>query len=171
MKENENKDVASTEQPDEGGMGWIIGLGVAALALAGWMGWEFYTAAGSLFWPTTPGVVKSLKVWEKTSLNSGSKNFQIEIVYDYAVGGKTYTGTLFNSRNNHIDQSDIPSVQRQYAVGAACTVTYSRLFKSQSVLVPELSATAWLKFGIAVLALIGAVFLLVIALKKPQPAK
>jgi hypothetical protein len=81
-----------------------------------------------------------------------------------------YTGTLFNSRNNHIDKADVPTVQRQYAIGEPCTVTYSHLFKSQSVLVPELSITAWAKFGLAVFALIAATFLLLVAFKKPPAA-
>src|SRR5947209_8145113 len=81
--------------------------GLVCLAVFGWLAWEFYVAAGSLAWPTTEGVVRSLKVWEKAPLGGGKSSFQVDITYEYTVGGQTYTGQTFNSRNNHVDESEI----------------------------------------------------------------
>lgn len=138
------------------------------LALFGWMGWEFYTAAGSLVWPTTEGTVRTMKVWEKAPLGGGNKSFQIEITYEYSVGGRTYTGQTFNSRNNHIDEPAIPTIRQQYAVGSRCEVAYSPMVPAQSVLVREVSVTAWGKLAIGLVALGAAVYCLILAFQKPK---
>jgi hypothetical protein len=148
----------------------LVGAGLVLLALFGWMGWEFYTAAGSLTWPATEGVVRSFKVWEKSPLGGGKKSYQVEISYEYTVDGQTYTGQTFNSRNNHVDESAVPAIRQQYAAGSKCQVAYSSMAPSQSVLVREVSATAWGKLGIGLAALVGAVFCLVLAFRKEKPA-
>jgi hypothetical protein len=159
--------------PDEPSFVWTFAISaLALLALAGWLGWEFSAAAGSTFWPTTEGVVKSFNVWEKTQLGgSGQVLHQVETSYDYTVDGKHYTGQNFNSRNNHVNAADIPDLSQRYAPGAKIEVIYSPLTPSQSILVREISSTAWAKLVIALLAALGALACVYLALQKPAPAK
>jgi hypothetical protein len=157
--------------PEEPNLFWTFAIGaLVLLALAGWLGWEFYTAAGSMFWPTTDGVVKTFKVWEKTELGGGGQVLhQVELTYDYTVNGQNYTGQNFNSKNNHVDAGDIPALSQQYA-GAKIQVIHSPLTPSQSILVREISSTAWAKLVIAVLAALGALACVYYALQKEKPA-
>lgn len=152
--------------------GTFIGGAVVLLALGGWLGWEFYTAAGSLTWPAAEGTMKTFKVWEKKDLSGGgSVQYQVDVNYEYTVNGQSYTGQTFNSRNNHVDQERLPELERQYAPGQKVQVAYSNFMPSQSVLVREVSATAWGKLVIAVLSFLGAAACAYFAFQKPAPAQ
>jgi hypothetical protein len=136
---------------------FVIGA-LVLLALAGWMGWEFYVAAASSAWPTTPATVSKLDIWEKTQTRASYKLYEVEIHYEYTVGGQKYTGKTFNSRNNHIDEAAIPAVRQKYAVGSQHPVRYSPLLASQSIVEPAISVTAWGKLGIGLVALACGVY-------------
>ena len=106
----------------------MAGFGVVLLALAVWMGWESYPALAVRSWPSTEGTVRTMKMFGKAKLGSSGadpKQFQVEIEYEYDVNGKKYTGTTFNTRNNHLDPNEVGAVQQQYKSGSKCTVRYS----------------------------------------------
>jgi hypothetical protein len=152
---------------------WLVGGVVVLLALAGWMGWESYPVLAARTWPSAEGTVRTMKMFGKVKLGSSAdpKQFQVDIEYEYVVNGKTYTGTTFNTRNNHLDPNEAAAVQQQYKAGSKCTVRYSPYVPSNSVIVPDPSWTAWGKLVIGVLALIGAGFCLVLAFWKPKPTE
>jgi hypothetical protein len=147
---------------------WVLGFALVLLALAGWMAWESYPAFASRFWPSTQGVVTSVKLWEKRQLSSGTLNsYQLDITYEYTVNGTQYTGSRFNSRNNHFPAEALNTVQQQYQPGAACTVYYSPLVPSESVLDTGVTWHSWVKLALGVAALAGAVWCLLVV-RKPK---
>jgi Protein of unknown function (DUF3592) len=149
---------------------WVLGFALALLALAGWMAWESYPAFASRFWPTTQGVVRSVKLWEKRQLSSGKLNsYALDVTYEYTVNGTQYAGWRLNSRSNHFPEEALNTV-RQYQPGAACTVHYSPLFPSQSVLDTGVTWHSWVKLALGVAALAGAAWCLLLALRKPTEA-
>lgn len=162
-------------QPDKRGLGWIIGLVVALLALAGWMGWEVYPGLAGNFWPTTEGTVRSLKMFYKAkSIDDVNtpKNFSVELQYEYKVNGTTYTGTAYNTTNNNLTPAEAEDVKQKLQPGAKCTVYYSPLFPVNSVINPAMTVSAWGKLVIGVLALLGAVVVTVFVVREsisPRP--
>lgn len=154
---------------------WVAGFGLALLALAGWMGWEAYPALAARNWPSTEGKVRTMKMFGKARLGSTADptQFVVEIEYDYVVDGQSYTGTTYNTRNNHLDADERVAVQQQYRPGSKCTVYYSPALPSNSIIVPGATASAWGKLVIGVLALLGAGFMLVLAFwpTKPKPGR
>jgi hypothetical protein len=146
----------------------LVIFGLCLLALAGWMGWEFYSAWAPRSWPTTEGSVRKGTVKQALRTGGGSPQFQAEVQYEYTVGGQPYTGDTFNTRNNYIDRASVESVERQYHTGARCTVHYNPSSPSQSVLVPDLTWHAWGKLTIGLLAFLGAIGIGVVAFRKPR---
>jgi hypothetical protein len=147
----------------------IFGLGL--FALAGWMGWEFYSASAALSWPVTEGVVRQCRVKEIFKTRGGTQ-YQAAVEYEYTVGGQQYTGDTFNTRNNYIDRDAVATVSQEYHAGARCSVHYNPSSPSQSVLVPQRTWHAWGKLTIGLLSFLGAIGIWVVAFKKPnKPAE
>jgi Protein of unknown function (DUF3592) len=144
----------------------LVVFGLCLLALAGWMGWEFYSAWSAFSWPTTEGVVRKGRV--KEIFKTRGNQYQTEVEYEYTVDGHRYTGDTFNTRNNYINRDSVASVSQEYREGARCSVHYNPSSPSQSVLVPELTWHAWGKLAISVLSLLGAVGIGVVAFRKPN---
>lgn len=155
--------------PNQGGMGWVIGLVVALLALAGWMGWEVYPGLAGSIWPTTEATVRSLKmVYKAKSIDdvNNPKNYWLELEYDYQVNGKTYTGTTYNTASNSVSPSEAAEVQQTLQPGTKCKVHYSPLIPAYSIVKPEMNLSAWGKLVIGVLALLGAILVVVFVVRE-----
>jgi hypothetical protein len=162
-------------QPDKGSLGWIIGLVVALLALAGWMGWEVYPGLAGNFWPTTEGTVRSMKMFYKAkSIDdvNNPTNYSVELEYEFKVNGTNYTGTAYNTTNNNLSPSEAEEVKRNLQPGAKCKVYYSPLFPTNSVINPAMTVSAWGKLVIGLLALLGAIAVVVFVVREsrlPRP--
>jgi hypothetical protein len=162
--------------PDKGGIGWIIGLVVALLALAGWMGWEVYPGLAGQFWPTTEGTVRSMKMFYKAkSIDdvNNPTNYSVELEYEYTVNGTAYTGTAYNTTNNNLTPTEAAEVKQHFQPGAKCKVYYSPLFPTSSVINPQMTISAWGKLVIGLLALLGAVSVVVFVVREsvsPRPS-
>jgi hypothetical protein len=81
----------------------FLGIGVAALAAAAFLGWIGYQLKESelvfLNWPTVSGKITSIDVQEKSKAAVSGKAssashvyWMVVVTFDYVVGGKTYTG-------------------------------------------------------------------------------
>jgi hypothetical protein len=150
---------------------FLVILALCLLALAGWMGWEFYSASAPLSWPTTDGVVRQGGVKEIFKTRGGNQ-YQAAVHYEYTVGGQQYTGDTFNTHNNYIPRDSVSAVSQQYHTGARCTVHYNPSSPGESVLNPERTWHAWGKLTIGLLAFLGSIAISVVAFKKPaRPAE
>ena len=145
----------------------LVLFGLCLFALAGWMGWEFYSASAPLSWPTAEGVVRQGMVKEVFKAKGGTQ-YQADVHYEYTVSGQQHTGDTFNTRNNYIDRDAVAAVSQQYRAGARCSVHYNPSSPGESVLVPERTWHAWGKLTIGLLSLLGAIGIWVVAFRKPN---
>jgi hypothetical protein len=134
----DSKDVMTEDTTQKAGKPLAGILGIVLIAAGLLLGWfslnEFRVHERMKSWPATPGLVVSSSV-------VGERAFRPQIVYQYDVGGLTFTDTTFldmpsfGGRNSRREAAD--TMAAEYPVGKTVTVHYD----------PESPALSHLKVG------------------------
>jgi hypothetical protein len=106
--------------------------------------YELMQAANSSSWPTAEGMIKECKISSSSSVE-GRDSFAADVIYEYNVMGKIYTGNKIRMSKVYApSESYAHEDMKNYPIGKVVKVYYSSGNPEHSVLEPGIHLSSWI---------------------------
>jgi hypothetical protein len=126
---------------------WVLVWSIVTLGVDGVLIWTFAQQVRAARFPATEGTITRCEV--RTTPDGEDVTHQLDVAYEYEVGGKRYTGTRYSYDEVVTNTSAWHTVRDKLPVGSRVPVTYNPADPAASVLHPGPSG-----FGLAMLWLL-----------------
>jgi hypothetical protein len=148
---------------------WCFFGALGCLAVTAWLAFECYAPLASSSWPVAEATVKESKVFANYRIGETEpRSYEIELRYEFSIGGQTYTGSRYNGRSNKVNPENM-TVLQGLKTGSRIAVHYSPSSPSVCIVDTTVDSNVWVKLGFGVLSLLGTAFFGYAAFSKPKP--